>query len=285
MTVIKDSLELARISSRAFGRPAFAALARGGDPRKIFKALYDAELVSSNQSVSTLFENAFSNLRSNYRNEYIYKCAITNKIVFGKHSPRTASISLELPIGKSIVDAAIFNGTSTAYEIKTEFDSPKRLCTQTPDYLRAFDKVFIVTHPDYASSYLNNSDERVGILTIDRNDRIRVIKEAIENKQNIDTRTIFRALRREEYITALEKTLKIKIEKPNGTISGYCEELFSKLSKQDAHRIFVHSMRKRTTDIETVDFISLLPSHLRVLGYSTPLSRPQRQKILSTLSM
>ncbi|MBA1734104.1 sce7726 family protein, partial [Escherichia coli] len=86
-------------------------------------------------SLRDLFTSLYDFLRLNYRNEYVYKTALVNKIIFGKHSPKTSSSSIELPIKNSIVDVAVFNGTSTAYEIKTEYDSPKRLITQAPDYL------------------------------------------------------------------------------------------------------------------------------------------------------
>ncbi|MCY1282688.1 hypothetical protein D9M69_345050 [compost metagenome] len=281
----QQDIENTRLLARTLSRPIFMALARGEEPQRIFKHLYDARVFTAQRTAREIFESAYNKLRSEYRNEYIYKTAIANKIVFGRHSPRTASISIELPVGKSIVDAAIFNGTSTAYEIKTAFDSPKRLATQTPDYLKAFDKVYIVTHPDFARNYIEHIDERVGILTLDKNDRIRTTRAAKENKENIDTRTIFRILRREEYVSALEKKLRTKINIPNGLISSYCEELFKKLSKGEAHRIFISSMRNRTIDEETVDFISALPMHLRVLGYSTPLSRPQRRKVLEALSL
>lgn len=280
-----SNLETSRILARALSRPAFTAIARGEAPERVFKFLYDAEVVKPGSSLASLFEIAYTTLHKNYRNEYIYKTAIANKVVFGRHSPRTAALSVELPVGKSIVDVAIFNGTSTAYEIKTAFDSPRRLATQTPDYLKAFDKVNVVAHPDFAQAYADQVDDRVGILTIDTKDRIRVVRPALSNLENLSSEAIFKILRRDEYVSALERLLKIRINLPNGLVHGFCEQLFSSVSREDAHRVFVSAMRNRTINKEAIDFISALPRHLRVLGYSAPLSRPQRKRILETLSL
>lgn len=276
--------ETNRLLSRALSRPVFTALARGEDTKNIFKGLYDANLIPSDKTLDDLFKLAYDNSHSNYRNEYVYKSAIVNKIIFGRHSPRTASLLIELPVGKSIVDAAVFNGTSTAYEVKTEFDSPRRLATQTPDYLKVFDQVYIVTHPDFAKNYISEIDERVGILSLDTKDRIKTIRAAVQNRANTDPKTTFRTLRRNEYVSALESITGEKISLPNGIISNHCEKIFTSLSQETIHNIFVSAMRKRTTDIDTINFVSALPKHLRVLGYSAQLSTPQRKRVLDRLN-
>jgi hypothetical protein len=66
---------------------------------------------NTNLTLGQFFDVAFDKLFRSYRTEYVYKAAIANKLLFGKHSPRTAAMQVELPIGRSIVDIAIFNGT------------------------------------------------------------------------------------------------------------------------------------------------------------------------------
>ncbi|NWC28677.1 sce7726 family protein [Pseudomonas tolaasii] len=276
-------IDQARLLSRVLSRPIFAALARGDDPRKLFRSLYESNLINYSWSVREILLYAYKALCSVYRNEYVYKAAIANRIVFGRHSPRTTAMSIELPVRRSIVDVAVFNGTSTAYEIKTSYDSPRRLVTQTPDYLCAFDKVYVVTHPDSAKSYADVCDERVGVLALDSKDRLKVIRVASGNKNNIDPRSIFRILRRDEYVCALEKLQSAPIDIPNGLIAGHCEEFFSKLDVETAHSVFLAAMRQRTITQKNVRFVSSLPEFLRVLGYSTPLSGQQRQRMLSIL--
>ena len=282
---MQQKAEINRLLSRVLSRPVFTAIAKGESPQRVFKSIYETGVVSPELPMAELFEVAFDALHADYRNEYVYKTAIANKIVFGRHSPRTASLLIELQVGKSIVDAAMFNGTSTAYEIKTEFDTPRRLLTQTPDYLRAFDKVYIVTHPDYINMHAQAIDERVGILSLDKKDVIRVIKPAVSNKENVDPKTVFRILRREEYVSIIEKITGRKINLPNGVVSSYCETVFAGFDKETIHAEFVSAMRLRTTQRSTVDFIMALPKHLRVLGYSAQLSTPQKKKILEKLDV
>ncbi|MCY1289731.1 hypothetical protein D9M70_388350 [compost metagenome] len=280
-----QDVERARILARALSRPIFTSLAKGEEPKRVFKSLVAAGVTTDFRTVGELFSGAYKALRSTYRNEYVYKSAIANRIVFGRHSPRTTALSVELPVGRSIVDVAVFNGTSTAYEIKTEFDSPRRLVTQTPDYLKAFDRVYVVTHPDLAQRYASSCDERVGILSLDSRDRLKTVREAARNIENVDPRAVFRMLRRDEYVSALEKKFGVKIDLPNGLIASHCEEVFSELNYDFAHYAFLSAMRKRTINEEVVGFLSALPECLRVLGYSSPLSKPQRQRALAALEM
>ncbi|WP_253938870.1 sce7726 family protein [Dickeya dadantii] len=132
--------------SRFFRRTSFSELAKGGDLKHLISNINVDIFKGKDITFREFFEILFDSLRENYRNEYVYKSAIVNKIVFGRHSPRTSSSAIELPVNNSIVDVAVFNGYSTAYEIKTEYDTPKRLATQAFDYLDVFDKVYIVTH-------------------------------------------------------------------------------------------------------------------------------------------
>jgi hypothetical protein len=277
-------IQTARLCARAFTRPTIAALANGKPPTEVFSFLKNAKGIASKFTVGEFFAEAFKIIEGHYRNEYFFKAAITNRIVFGRHSPRTCSLSVELPVGNSIVDLAIFNGTSTAYEIKTKLDSPRRLITQTPDYLKVFERVFLVTAPELSSYYAGVCDKRVGILALNNKGSLSEIREASSNTKNLDVRSMFRVLRRSEYQPALEKYLESSIDRPNGMIASHCEKLFEPLPKPDAHAIYLAAMRARSTKQSFIDFISILPSHLRVLGYATPLSSVQQSKLMASLS-
>ena len=278
-----NELDRCRIFARVLSRPTFAALAAGQPPERVFSFLRAAGEYRRGQTVASVYETAFDLLSKSYRNEYVYKAAIADRIVFGRHSPRTSSLAVELPVGRSIVDVAVFNGTSTAYEIKTEFDSPKRLVTQTPDYLRAFERVFVVTHPASVARYEAACDPRVGLLALEARGRLRLVREAGSNAEHVEPRVQFRMLRRSEYVLALQALTGEPIDLPNGLVAGHCEKLFTDLPREVAHREFVAALRSRTTSAADADFLTSLPTHLRVLGFSSQLSSPQRSRILSLL--
>ena len=281
------ALDSLRLLSRAYTRPMFAELARTGDTEPVLKLLLahgQIEQYMGTLRLAELFNLGWTRLATNYRNEYVYKNELATRLVFKRHSPRTAGFQTELRVRGSIADVVIANGTTTAYEIKTEFDSCRRLASQTNDYLMAFDKVYVVTHPAHIVRYERELDSRVGLMILSDQHALTPYREASSNIDNIDPLTIFRCMRRAEYLSAIKSTIGAVPIMPNGLIGAYCETLFKQLSKEQAHRCFVKAIKARTTDKSNVDCVSKLPSSLRALGYATPLSGRQRISVLDSLS-
>ena len=271
-----------------FTRPILAGMAQSGDASKTTQLLIQHGLDSTRDgnsgTLANLFDQAWDQLAKNYRNEYVYKNELANKLIFQRHSPRTASFHVELNVGRSIIDVAVANGTSTAYEIKTEFDNSRRLQSQTADYLKAFDKVYVVTHPHHVVRYERELDERVGIILLSDKTRLTLYRAPTSNMENLDVRTVFGCLRRNEYLSALKKQFGDMPPLPNGLIANYCEKLFCTLPSKIAHNIFVNALRTRTITKSNVEFMTLLPVSLRALGYATPMSASQQKTLLELLS-
>jgi hypothetical protein len=279
-------LDRSRLLARVFTRPVLEGIARHGTARAVRDTFSRLQVGAGRtaKTVGDLVDAGLEELGRDYRCEYVYKAAIASRIVFGRHSPRTASLAIELPVDGSIVDAAVFNGTSTAYEIKTEFDSPTRLTTQTPSYLRAFDSVNLVTHPDLVAKYEAVLDPRVGIYALNADNSLSKHRAAVCDISRIEPAIVFRMLRRGEYMAAVTQHFGQQPDLPNGLVDEHHRQLFCTLTSQQAHRVLVDSMRSRTTDRSTADYLRALPSSLRALGYATPLSAPQRLRVLSALS-
>lgn len=279
-------LERKRLIAKLFTRPVFTAMARNGSAAPILRRLKGLgfEVGGDQSKLGGIFDCCLNELSEAYRCEYVYKSALADRIVFGRHSPRTASMHVELPVGSSIVDVAVFNGTSTAYEIKTEFDSDKRLTSQSPDYLKVFDKVFVVTHPLLAARYAANVDPRVGILSLSERNQLSEVRPAQSDVSRIDPFSVFRMLRRDEYVSVVSKHFGPQPALPNGALFAHYEDLFVTLDRQTVHEAFVSAMRHRTTDAATVRFVSELPKSLRPLGYASPLSGTQRTTLLKVLA-
>ncbi len=262
-------------------------LARTGDAQAVTDLLLAHGQVGDDIAglrLDDLFERGWSLLASRYRNEYVYKNELATRLVFKRHSPRSAGFQVELRVGASIADVVIANGTTTAYEIKTEFDTSRRLSSQTSDYLKAFDKVYVVTHPAHIGRYERELDPRVGLIILSEKHALTPYRKASANAENVDPRTIFRCMRRDEYIDAIEANIGAVPAMPNGLIGAYCETLFKQFTAEQAHTAFVRALKARTTDKSHVDFVSRLPSSLRALGYATPLSGRQRTSLLDTLA-
>jgi len=282
-----DNFVAYRRIARTFTRPVFSQLAKSGNLQPVKDILLGEicpnYLESNIITLADLFNVGWDSLVDNYRNEYIYKNELVNKFIFSRHSPRTASFHSEFNVGRSIVDVAVINGTSTAYEIKTEFDSSRRLKSQTEDYLKVFDNVYVVTHPNHVARYEKELDERVGIMTLSEKRSFAKYREPISNIDNINSRDVFRCLRRDEYLEAMRINFGETPNLPNGLISDHCEKFFSSLSSIEAHKIFIKCLKARTTHKKNVEFVTLLPRSLKALGYSTPTSTQQKKNLLEVL--
>lgn len=76
-----------------------------------------------------------------YPNELSIKSNFINQVLFKSNNHVTI---FELPIGNSRIDLCKLNGSSIAYEIKTDLDNLLRLNKQLNDYLEIFEKVFVI---------------------------------------------------------------------------------------------------------------------------------------------
>jgi len=76
-----------------------------------------------------------------YPNELSVKSNFINQVLFKSNNHVTI---FELPIGNSRIDLCKLNGSSIAYEIKTDLDNLLRLKNQLLNYLEIFEKVFVI---------------------------------------------------------------------------------------------------------------------------------------------
>ncbi len=76
-----------------------------------------------------------------YPNEISVKSNFINHVLFKSNNHVTI---FELPVGNSRIDLCKINGSSVAYEIKTDLDNLTRLNKQLKDYLEIFEKVYVI---------------------------------------------------------------------------------------------------------------------------------------------
>jgi hypothetical protein len=76
-----------------------------------------------------------------YPNELSVKANFINQVLFKSKNHVTI---FELPVGSSRTDLCKVNGSSVAFEIKTDLDNLLRLNKQLNDYLEIFEKVFVI---------------------------------------------------------------------------------------------------------------------------------------------
>ncbi|MBE5839682.1 MAG: sce7726 family protein [Butyrivibrio sp.] len=94
-----------------------------------------------------------------YPNEASVKSAFINKRLV-----KSSAISLfEFPVGNSRIDLCKINGTSHAYEIKTDLDNLNRLDKQLNDYKKVFEYIHIICSEKKLSEIIEKTDSTIGI--------------------------------------------------------------------------------------------------------------------------
>jgi hypothetical protein len=269
---------------QSFTRPVFNEMGRGLVPRVASRA---AQLLGERGTpLGHLLQLSYEQLRRSYRAEYVYKNEIASKVVFAKHSPRTASLVSELRVGDCILDLAVFNGTSTAYEIKTEYDSFVRLPQQLIEYGQVFDKVFVVTHSAGVDAALKIAPAQTGVIALNGRGSLTTVREASSNAANVDQVAVFRTLRQAEFLDILSQTHGWDgTNVPRGLIHAQALALFKELSPLEAHDKAVGELRKRTATPPLVEFLRQVPPCLRTLALSEPLSAIGRRRLLDLLAV
>jgi len=61
-------------------------------------------------------------LELNYQNEYVYKNTFLNEWLIKEIGKENSKVYSEFRVGTAFADLVMFNGTSKAFEIKTEYD-------------------------------------------------------------------------------------------------------------------------------------------------------------------
>ena len=240
------------------------------------------KLAQSTDLVS-LYESAYKILSKTYRNEYLVKNEIANKLFISNYSFKTTSMLSELCVGQNIADCIIINNKSTGYEIKTEFDSLFRLADQLDTYLKVFDRTFIVAHKKHINNLINFSitEPNFGIIELTERNSLKIIKDAPLNRP-FDKEIMFSSLRKQEYTYIAEKILCSELPTmPNSLIYKYCKNIFLSADLDLVNNLYKSALRLfRKNDSA---FIETLPKSMKNIGISVKLNKKEKTDLVKTL--
>lgn len=190
-----------------------------------------------------LYHKAYLDLSKHYRNEYIYKNFIAQKILLGRHSLESSTLLSEFRVGTNKADLVLLNGCSTCYEIKTEYDSLVRLKDQLDSYLKIFDKVNVVCSQQMLESVIELSPLEVGVIELTPKNTLRTIREPIQTSL-LDIQLMMKALRKEEYQLIAETLYNLKIDVPNTRLYELCEKIIQSYDSLTVRRCFINTLKK-----------------------------------------
>ena len=211
-------------------------------------------LCPTQKSISTyldLMDVVYRNMAKHYRCEYVYKNEIINHLVRSFKKSDKSVVFNEFRVADSIADLAMFNGESKAFEIKTEYDSSKRLEKQMRAYRRVFDKSYLVIPEEKLSVYMPTIDEATGIILLTyHKGRVCLLKyrEAEQNKQ-IDAGTLIRCLHTSEYENIISSYYGKLPDVGAAEMFDACADKMSIIPMSQLREMFLSEMKKRKTDL------------------------------------
>jgi hypothetical protein len=273
-----------RTTARIFSPPVLASLADNSKrvhPR-VLQLL--CEEATAETTLGDAFQQAYVGMAKTYRSEYYYKNNIVSKIIFGRHSPRTASALIEAQVGDSIADVVVLNGTTTAYEVKSEFDNLSRAARQLRDYSRCFEHVYLVVPEASAAYTLCEVPTHVGVISVRRNGSQTTVRASSSNMGRIEIEPLYNLLRTGEAIAALNCAIGYEVDVARGDIWSRCRDLFCQLPVEAAHEITLQQLRSRGQRRGAIATHSSFPHSLRALAYATHLTSTGRRTALERLA-
>lgn len=107
-------------------------------------------------------------IRSGYLNETVVKSSFVERFCFTKSSKKNITM-FELKANSSRADLCTINGSSTVYEIKTEYDTFFRLKNQLIDYQQLFDYVYVIVPEKNIGKITAFISKEIGIISYKKN--------------------------------------------------------------------------------------------------------------------
>lgn len=251
---------------------------------KILEKSNNLHFLEQNYTLSNLLNCIYKKLVKSYRCEYVYKNTIVKRHLLGRHSLNTAFVIPELRVVDCKADLVLLNGTSTVYEIKSEYDTTNRITRQLNAYSKVFDKNYIITSEKKIESIKKSIEDHVGILVMTEKEYISEIRSAKSNKKNVLQNDIFNVLRKNEYLDIIQKYYGYVPEVPNTQIYSESKKLFCELEPEVTHDEMVIALKNRGNSQSLKDFINTVPQSLKALSLTNRFTNNDRKKITELLN-
>lgn len=212
---------------------------------------YDSELTSTGK-YTTYFEylkHLYRHLSKEYRCEYLYKNTILNELLIKQHGTKNTIAINEFRAGDTIVDIAMFNGVSKAFEIKTEYDTDKRLTSQLSNYSKIFQECYIVIPENLLSKYEAIIDDNIGIDLLYKERGLLKIKTYRGAKTNttVDALVMIKSLRSREYKNIVIKKFGKLPDVSSFKMFDACLELLKQIECKELQHLFNEELKLRKT--------------------------------------
>ena len=239
---------------------------------------------TTNNSYKKVLANLYLELQSEYRSEYFYKNNLLNKYLLKQYSLSTTSVFNEFKIGNSIADFVLLNGTARIFEIKTDLDGLDKLEKQLNDYKQFADSVYIVTSSKYIDKILlDYSNSTIGVIEFTQRNTFKKHKKAQSNTSYFNHLTIFKTLRKAEYLDIVETYFGYIPEVPNTKIFRTCFELISSIEVSEFQKLVFNKLKKRKIKCPNLLESEKTPFELKQICYTLDFSEQEYNSLYTFL--
>jgi hypothetical protein len=274
--------------SRLFSSAVFREMAKRGRSAtfaRLFSMTGVTSACTAKSTVGDCFDLAFAVLKkAAKRDEYVYRAAVTQKILIGRHSLSTACMLTEFRAGSCRADLVILNGTATVFEIKSERDSLARLANQLTNYRRVFAAVNVIASEAHAQTVLKTVPDDVGVLCLSRRHQIQLLREAKNQPGATCPIAVFESLRSIEAQMVLRK-LRVRVPSvPNTQMHAAMRTIFAELEPVAVQMAMV-SVLKQTRALSPLSkLIDQLPESLHTAALSVQVRRSEHDCLVRAVS-
>lgn len=278
---ISEIRSLAQILSLA----NFKKIIRDKDYSATFYRIQRYIKLEKNTTNLEAINQIYNSLLRNYKNEYVYKNILINKLLLKKYSLKNTIALSEFNIGNSIADFVLLNGEAGVYEIKTELDGLEKLDKQLLDYARFADKVYVVSSskhiPNLLTRYYNSN---IGIIELTRRNALKTIKEPIKNNLSFNYEVLFKTLRKDEYLGLIKVFFGFVPNVPNTQIFRECLNLAKNIEIKEFQKLVVQKLKFRNISNPNSFKEKSIPEPLKHICYSLDFSEKEYQELDSFLA-
>lgn len=279
MEIVTDISKI-RSLSQIISPSNFKKIVREGDYYSTFYKIKKYTTVTDSTTNLDTINVIYNSLLKNYKNEYVYKNILTNKLLLKKYSLKNTIALNEFNVGKSIADFVLLNGEARVYEIKTELDNLEKLDTQVLDYCKFGDKVYIVTSSKHVNKLIELYDNStIGIIELTSRNALKTIKEATSNEATFSYEILFKTLRKQEYLDIIEEYFNFVPEVSNTRIFKECLALAKKIEILLFQKLVVKKLKSRNISNPKKIKEKAIPESLKHICYSLDFSKIEYEKL------
>lgn len=279
-----ETVQNLRVLSQIFSPPMFQKIVREDDTLLFEKQTTKYFKASSYDTNLDIIKSLYKSLQKRYRCEYVYKNSLVQKLI-KEHSLKTTLILNELKINVSKADLVMLNGAVRIFEIKTELDDFSKLSKQLADYQKFADEVSIVTDQKNAEKLkVEYADTNIGIIILGTKNNLHEVQKAKSNTALFEFDTIFKILRKQEYVDLVADNFEHIPNVPNTVIFKACYELLARIDIIDFQKQVSNKLKERKLQKPDLLKSAHTPKELKHICNSLDFNEQEYHKLYNFLA-